>query len=221
LTRASDEAVAAAAPYSAVFTQPIEIVAAELDVYVALLRRWQDAQNLVSRETLPTLWSRHVADSLQVLKHRRPEDTTFLDLGSGGGLPAIPLAIALNGTAGVSFRLVESNSRKVAFLRTVIRTLSLPATVDATRIEQIDSRETFLPHLITSRALARLPGLCGLAAPFFGPETRAIFHKGREFGEELAETRAEWDFDMLVSNSDTSSDGVLLEIANLRSKPAR
>ena len=71
--------------------------------------------------------------------------------------------------------------------------------------------------MITSRALARLPALLRLTAPFFGPKTRAIFHKGREFSEELSETRAEWDFDMLVSASDTSSDGVLLEISNLRS----
>jgi 16S rRNA (guanine527-N7)-methyltransferase len=217
---ASDEALAAVAPYAAGMARSINDVAHDLDRYVALLRKWQDVKNLVSRETLPEMWPRHIVDSLQLLKHFRPGDLSLMDFGSGGGLPAIPLAIARQGAPGAAFRLVESNGRKVSFLRTVARELDLPITVELARVEQIDSRETSPPDLITCRALARLPALVRLTAPFFGPKTRAIFHKGREFSEELAETGADWDFDMLVSPSSTSSDGVLLEISNLHSTAA-
>src|SRR6185312_2011558 len=111
-------------------------------------------------ETLTELWSRHIADSLQVLKLLSGDDRAFLDLGSGGGFPAIPLAIALRGT-GKTFLLVEPNARKASFLRTVARELDLAVTVEARRSEEIDSRETISPDVITSRALASLVTLCG------------------------------------------------------------
>jgi 16S rRNA (guanine527-N7)-methyltransferase len=216
---ATDEALAAIEPYAAFLHRTQIEIASDLDRYIALLRKWQSTQNLVSRETLPRVWTRHIADSLQVLRHLHPDDRRFVDLGSGGGLPAIPLAVARKGVSGLCFTLVEANSRKAAFLRSVARELELPLVVEATRIEEIDSRETSPADVITSRALAPLPELLSLAAPLFAAETRAIFHKGREFGEELAETRALWDFAMLVFPSDTSSDGVLLEISNLRLVP--
>jgi 16S rRNA (guanine527-N7)-methyltransferase len=191
----------------------------DLEVYCDALRRWQRVQNLVSRETLTSIWGRHIADSLQLLKHLVKEDRSFLDFGSGGGLPALPLAIALKET-GAHFTLVEPNARKASFLRTVGREISLPIDVLSVRIEQIDSRETIRPAVITARAVADLSALCGLAAPFFGPETRAIFHKGREYGEELEQADVHWHYDVVVIPSDTSADGVLLEIRNLRSKTA-
>ena len=147
----------------------------------------------------------------------RPTDRSFIDLGSGGGFPALPLAIALKGTAA-KFRLVEPTTKKAAYLRTVIRELDLSAVVDTRRAEEIDSRETGPIDVVTSRALAALPMLCGLAAPFFGPETRAIFHKGREHVEELRETRLAWDVDVLLTNSVTDKAGVLLQLSNLRLK---
>jgi 16S rRNA (guanine527-N7)-methyltransferase len=100
----------------------------------------------------------------------------------------------------------------------VARDLELAVTVLDKRSDEIDSRETILPDVITSRALAALPALCGMAAPFFGPETRAIFHKGREYGEELTESRAVWHHDVVIVPSDTSETGVLLELRNLRLK---
>jgi len=215
------EAAVAAAAYAAYLARPAEAVAADLDRYVALLTKWQVAQNLVSRETLPAIWSRHIIDSLQVLRHLRPDDRRFLDLGSGGGLPAIPLAIALKGVPDVDFLLVESTSRKASFLRLVGRELDLPIRVFGGRIEQLDSRETGLPDVITSRALAPLERLCSLAAPHFGPGTRALFHKGRDAGGELARARVEWNLDVITWPSDTSTEGVLLEVRDLRSRSAR
>lgn len=211
------EALAAVAPYRGMLSRPQEEVAADLERFCGLLARWQRVQNLVSRETLRDVWSRHIADSLQILPLLRPTDTSFLDLGSGGGLPALPLAIALKGGSS-RFILVESNSRKASFLKTVARELELSAAVEARRSEELDPRETGPIDVITSRALAPLRELCALMAPFFGPQTRAILHKGREHVEELAESGAVWHHDVVITRSVTDAGGVLLELSNLSLK---
>jgi 16S rRNA (guanine527-N7)-methyltransferase len=214
----SGPALAAVAPYASLIARPAEMVARELEVYAALLLKWQLVQNLVSRETLPVLWTRHIGDSLQALRLLQANDRRFLDLGSGGGLPALPLAIARKGDPAARFVLIEANSRKVSFLRTVSRELALPVEVVEGRIEGYDSHEAGLPDVITARAVADLGSLCRLAMPHFGPETRAIFHKGRDLGEELERARAEWSLDVIIWPSDTSSDSALLEIRDLRLK---
>ena len=204
-------------PYAHFFTRSVGDVANDLESYAQLLRKWQVVQNLVSRETLNNIWSRHFADSLQILKLVGSEDTAFLDLGSGGGFPALPLAIALKG-GPQHFTLVEPISRKVSFLRTVARDLSLNVNSLLTRSDQIAPGTVTFPDVITSRALAPLPQLCSWIAPFFGPNTRAILHKGREHVVEIAETVPFWDFDVLLTRSDTDPNGVLLTLTNLRAR---
>jgi 16S rRNA (guanine527-N7)-methyltransferase len=205
------------APYQQYFTRPLNEVCADLERYAQLLRKWQPVQNLVSRETLDELWSRHFVDSLQILRLLTVDDLEFLDFGSGGGFPALPLAIALKGKAR-HFTLVEPNSRKVSFLRTVARELQLNATSLLTRSDQMTADAVPNANVITSRALASLPQLCAWMAPFFRPQTRAILHKGREHVDELAETVPFWNFDVLLTKSDTDPSGVLLTLQNLRAK---
>ena len=205
--------------YSQWLGRPAAEVQADLESFAALLLKWNAVQNLVSRETEKALWERHIVDSLQILPligHEGERHLNVLDVGSGGGLPALPLAIALKGS-GAKFTLAEPIGKKVAFLRTVIRELGLPAGVHAGRVEEIDSRETFF-DLITSRALAELRELFALIHGFFGPETVAILHKGKDHAVELAESRLAWDFNVVVTNSATDDRGVLLRITNLRPK---
>lgn len=204
------------APFAAYFQRPERDVRADLESFAALLRKWNAVQNLVSRETEEALWHRHIVDSIQILPLLRPADERFLDIGSGGGMPAIPLAIALKG-GPARFQLVEPIGKKVAFLRQAIRELGLAATVHAGRSDSFDSRETSF-DVITSRALAALPELLGLIHPFFGPETRAILHKGRDYARELEESRLAWQFDVVLTNSATETGAVLLQISNLRRK---
>jgi 16S rRNA (guanine527-N7)-methyltransferase len=206
-------------PYAAYFVRPRADVIRDLESFSALLTKWNAVQNLVSRETVNALWDRHIADSLQILPLLRPTDGRILDVGSGGGLPALPMAIALKG-GPAQFTLVEPIGKKVAFLRQVIREVGLNATVHAGRTDSFDSRETSF-DLITSRALAALPALLELIHPFFGPETRAILHKGRDHAVELAESRLAWEFDVVITKSATDEAGVLLEISNLRRKTSR
>jgi len=213
-------------PYAAIFARPEAEVRRDLESFSDLLKKWNAVQNLVSRETETALWSRHVLDSLQVLPLLRPNDQRFLDVGSGGGLPALPLAIALKG-GPARFTLVEPIGKKVAFLRQVIRELGLAAEVHAGRTDSFDSRETLSGRaaagfdVITSRALAALPLLLELIHPFFGPETRAILHKGKDHAAEVEESRLAWEFDVVITRSATDEAGVLLQVSNLRRKSTR
>lgn len=209
----------AIAPYAAHFGRSLDAVGRDLESYAALLKKWQAIQNLVSRETLGSIWQRHFADSLQVLPLLKDDDRAFMDLGSGGGFPALPLAIASKGKDR-HFVLVEPTARKVSFLRTVARELELNVTVIGQRSDEIDSRETPEPDVITSRALAPLPLLCEWMEPFFAEKTKAVLHKGREHVDELTESGAHWHYDVIVNKSDTDPGGVILTITNLKRKSA-
>ncbi len=189
----------------------------DLERYAALLRKWNAVQNLVSRETVDQLWPRHIDDSLQLMKFVRPDDTDVLDLGSGGGFPAIPMAIASRETER-RFTLVEPVGKKAAFLKTVARELGLPIAVLAMRADQIDSRETY--PLITSRALADLSKLLEMAQPFHAPSGHLLLPKGRNYRQELDAAAANFHFDVVVHPSESDAEGVILEITNLRAKSA-
>src|SRR6476659_3983255 len=107
---------------------------ARLDRYVELLREWQAKTNLVASSTLPNLWTRHIADSLQLLT-LAPSAKVWIDLGSGGGFPGIVLACALAETEGAVVHLVERNAKKAAFLREALRVTDSPGAVHLADIE--------------------------------------------------------------------------------------
>lgn len=189
---------------------------ADLERFAALLKKWNAAQNLVSRETLGVdLWPRHINDSLQLIKFTRPTDRLVVDLGSGGGFPAIPMAIASRGLER-RFILLEPIVKKSAFLRTVARELGLAITVETVRTAEFDSRET--ADLITSRALAALPMLLEDSHRFLAPKGHMLLHKGRNYRQELDDAAAQFDFDVVVHTSESDAGGVILEIANLTAK---
>jgi 16S rRNA (guanine527-N7)-methyltransferase len=209
----------AVAPYVPLLRVPSARVAADLTAFVALLEKWNARQNLVSRETMATVWERHVADSLQLLRWIPAGARLVVDLGSGGGFPAMPLAIASRGMER-RFILLEAIGKKASFLRTAARELQLPVEVAGGRIEDFDSRETI--DVITARALAPLADLCRLAAPLMTPvRTVALWHKGRDYRAELDEATALFDFDVVVHASESDASGVILEVRNLRDKSER
>jgi len=189
----------------------------DLEDYAALLRKWNAVQNLVSRETLAEIWPRHIEDSLQLVPLLRPHDRQIIDLGSGGGFPAIPMAIASRETER-RFTLVEPVAKKASFLRAVARELALPVSVESVRAEQIDSRETF--DVVTSRALAALPKLLGYGVDFLRPGGHMLLLKGRTFREEMALAAQLFDFDVIVHPSSTDPEAAILEISNPRAKSA-
>ena len=117
---------------------------ARLDRFVATLLDWQQRMNLISHSTEATVWTRHVADSLQLLP-LAPEARIWADLGSGGGFPGLAIACALADTPGARVHLVESNGKKAAFLREAAKVTGAPATVHASRVEEFveNTAETY------------------------------------------------------------------------------
>ncbi len=180
---------------------------------MALLRKWQPVENLVSPKTLPEIWHRHIADSLQLLRFF-PNDRRWLDLGSGAGLPGMVLAICL--PPGGAVHMVESNRRKCAFLRAAIRETGAAATVYEGRIEDVLANWTVPVDRVTARALASLVELLTLAEPVMAKGVRAAFMKGQEAEREIDEARRRWSFTVARHESLTGEGGVILDIGALR-----
>lgn len=174
--------------------------------------RWSARINLAARSTLDDLWSRHVLDSAQLWRIA-PDATRWLDLGSGGGFPGAVIAILAKERADAHVDLVESNRKKAAFLRTVLAQLSAPATVHPVRIEDA-AAHIGRPDIVTARALAPLSDLIRLAEPWLKAGSVGLFHKGRDYAQEIAESRYEWRFDLVEHVSRVDPDSRILEIRN-------
>jgi 16S rRNA (guanine527-N7)-methyltransferase len=180
--------------------------------YRVLLDRWQAKTNLVSPSTLRQFWSRHVADSLQVLA-LHPQCRDWADFGSGGGFPGLAIAIALAGETSSRHRLVESSAKKCAFLREVARETGARATVIQERIESVAQRiSADPPQILTARALAHLRDLMGLSRPLLAAGSVAIFHKGRDFEREIEECDGLPGYDLVVHPDRVEPGAALLEI---------
>ena len=185
-----------------------------LDIYFRLLSQWQKKINLVSNSTLSNLWTRHVEDSLQCLEIM-PQKSHWVDIGTGAGFPGMVIAIALADQSNANVKLVESNHKKCAFLRAVIRETGAKAEVFPVRADQYISHQEG-PEIICARALMPLAGLLDLCQPWLSHQSTGLFHKGCNFAGELKETRDKWHFDLIEHGSKTSQDSVILEIANLK-----
>lgn len=188
--------------------------AARLDLLVSELQRWQPIKNLVGPATLPQVWPRHIADSLQ-LTDFAPEAKRWLDLGSGAGFPGLVLAIALGNQPEASVDLVESNGRKCAFLRQVARLTGSPARVHQARIEDAIEDFTGQVEVVTARALAPLTQLLAWTYPLLKTGTVALFPKGRDLNTELTEARKSWTFEAEIFPSRTDSESRIVRISAL------
>lgn len=176
-------------------------------------RRWSASINLAAPSTLDSLWRRHILDSAQ-LAALQPVALKWLDLGSGGGFPGAVMAILLMDRPGAAIELVESNNKKAAFLRTVLGSLGAPAKVHICRIEDAEGRVT-VPQVVTARALAPLPLLLGLSAPWLTKTATALFHKGRDYASEIVESHDAWRFDLVEHVSKIDPESRILEISRL------
>ena len=107
------------------------------DIYADLLCRWQEKINLVGRATLADLWRRHFLDSAQIYAHIPKNTSSIVDIGSGAGFPGLVLAILASAYEGPIVGLVESDTRKSAFLREVNRETSANAKIYNRRVEDL------------------------------------------------------------------------------------
>jgi len=173
----------------------------KLEVYVELLTKWNRAINLVSKSTLENVWERHIADSLQVMD-MAPNSGQWVDLGSGGGLPGLVVAAASSESSrDRQVTLVESDSRKCAFMAAAANAMDLDVTIQRRRIEETDAK-TY--DIISARALAPLSDLLELALPYRNEKTVCIFPKGEKADLEMAAAQRNWvvSFDTRQSMTD-------------------
>lgn len=187
--------------------------ASRLDVYVEQLRRWQTVKNLVGPATLDEVWTRHIADALQ-LAALAPDATRWLDLGSGAGIPGLILALAGHGRPGFQVDLIESNARKCAFLLESARLTSAPARVHNVRIEDAIGSQTGV-EIVCARALAPLTQLLAWTEPLLKTGTVALFPKGRDVQSELTEAAQRWRFVYDLVPSRTDSDARIVRVTAL------
>jgi 16S rRNA (guanine527-N7)-methyltransferase len=190
----------------------------KLTAYVALIRRWNKAENLIAPDDLGALWTRHIADCAQ-LPGLAPDALRWLDFGSGAGLPGI--VIALVGRTGTSVDLIESNRRRCAFLRQAIRETGAPARVHEGRAEALLPEWKPPIDRVTARAVAPLQRLLEIARPLLAQGAVGLFPKGRDYRREIDEARALFAFDLVEHTSRIEKGGTILEIRNCRPRSDR
>jgi 16S rRNA (guanine527-N7)-methyltransferase len=183
-----------------------------LDRYVELLLHWQRKLNLVSPSTLRELWTRHVADSLQLIA-LAPQARIWADLGSGGGFPGLPIALA--GQAGTRVHLIERNGKKAAFLREAVRVTGARAVVHQERAEKFGESCAETVHVVTARAVAPLKILCDQAFPLLRRGAMGMFPKGQDVDAELTHAAKYWRLDASKVPSRTSPSGSIVVVRSL------
>lgn len=187
----------------------------KLDIVAGMLSEWSKTRNLVGPRELDVLWSRHIADSLQLCE-LLSNSKRIVDLGSGAGFPGLIIAAALKGVERVA--LVESVGKKCQFLVAASEAAGLPVIVLNQRIEDVDVASV-PADVVTARALAPLPKLLKFAAPWFKDGAFGVFPKGQKWEEELTAASEQWTFDHKSEVSRTSAAARILIISNLRGRP--
>jgi 16S rRNA (guanine527-N7)-methyltransferase len=184
---------------------------ARLDRLVELVLKWQRTTNLIAPSTIPHIWMRHVADSLQLLP-LLPEARQWMDLGSGGGFPGLVIACVAADIPGAKIHLVESNGKKAGFLREAARALALPAEVHHGRIEAIVGASSAPVDVVVARALAPLSQLFTYAEPLLKRGAQAVFPKGQDVEAELTEASKYWNIEASLVPSKTDQNGRIVVV---------
>ena len=184
-----------------------------LETYIAVLTRWNARINLVAPATIDAVWTRHITDSAQLFCLAPESASSWLDLGSGAGLPGLPVAaLAAEKAPDLHVTLVESDTRKATFLATAAREMNLDVTVEQRRIEALTPR----PYdVVSARALAPLDRLCAQAHRFSGPGTVFLFPKGARLDSELTAATAGWHIRAERIASRTDPKAAVLRILEL------
>ena len=184
----------------------------KLQLYADLLVKWQARINLVSNSTIEDLWNRHFIDSAQLYSYLPDTCKTLVDIGCGAGFPGMVLAIM--GVEDV--HLVDSDSRKMSFVREVARITETKVTIHNCRINDIKERQ--FADVVTSRALASLDKLLEFSTTLRKEQGCSIFLKGRKFEEEIEQANTLWNFQCKRQSSISDPEGQILIIERMTRK---
>ncbi|WP_277023307.1 MULTISPECIES: 16S rRNA (guanine(527)-N(7))-methyltransferase RsmG [Paracoccus] len=183
-----------------------------LATYRTMVEKWNARINLVSASTIPSLRARHIDDCAQIIDHSGPVKGRWVDLGSGGGFPGIVVAI-LTADWELNVTLVESDQRKSAFLRAVLRETGLTkASVISDRIESVPPLEA--DH-VSARALAPLASLLPMVERHMQPQGQAWLMKGQAWRQECEAAKNDWRFDLRAIPSRTDPEAAILNITGV------
>jgi 16S rRNA (guanine527-N7)-methyltransferase len=156
-----------------------------LAAFVDLLDRWRRKTNLIADSTFPSVWTRHIADSAQLIA-LAPDAKRWLDMGSGAGFPGLVIAIQLADIPGATVHCIESDGRKCAFLREAARATGAAAQIHPVRVEAIAPESLGPVDAVTARAFAPLPLTLKLATPWMERGAIAVFPRGESAREQIA-----------------------------------
>lgn len=183
-----------------------------LDAYVELLLEENERQNLIAKSTVEEIWERHIADSAQLVRFAPRPDSSWLDIGSGAGLPGLVIAILTQGPV----TLVEPRRLRADFLGRATEALGLSGrvTIHAARAERITGKF----DVITARAVASLDALLRISQHLSTDKTLWLFPKGKSARIELDEARRAWQGDFRLEPSVTSQEAAILVASDVRRK---
>lgn len=181
-----------------------------LEQYVAMLKEENRRQNLVSAATLGDVWGRHVLDSAQLLRYEPAARASWIDIGSGAGLPGVVIACLTGGRV----TLVEPRRLRADFLHKVSESLSLATTVLCCKAERVEGKF----DVVTARAVASLGKLLEISAHLSTRNTVWALPKGRGALGELAEAKRAWQGDFRVEPSVTDADSYVVVATEVRAK---
>lgn len=183
-------------------------VDSKLRAFADLVCKWNEVINLVSRDSIDHIYQRHIYDSLQLLKYLNA-DEKILDLGSGAGFPGLVLSIS--GVKNV--KLVESDSRKCAFLRRASKLSDGKIDIVNSRIEKL---ENITVDVITARGFASLKKIFEYSKLF--KAQKYLLLKGESVLGEIQEAQKEWLFEYHLHDSITCDEGKVIEIFKVSNK---
>ena len=181
-----------------------------LEAYVELLRSENARQNLVSAATLETVWDRHILDSAQLVAYGPGVSSSWVDLGSGAGLPGLVVACLVDGPV----TLVEPRRLRAEFLHKAAESMGLRVTVLCCKAERVEGKF----DVITARALAPLTKLLEISAHLSTGKTVWALPKGRSAPGELAEALRAWQGDFRVEPSVTDDESFIVVATGVRAK---
>ncbi len=181
-----------------------------LEIFADRLRAENRRQNLVAASTLDQLWDRHILDSSQLVRFQPRQGASWVDIGSGAGLPGIVIACLVEGPV----TLVEPRRLRADFLRDTVEALGLNASVESAKAERIGG--TF--DVITARAVAPLGKLLGITHHLSHAGTIWALPKGKNAQSELAEAQHAWQGAFHVEQSVTDAGSFIVVGTGVRAK---
>ena len=176
----------------------------KIESYVALLKEGAAHQNLIAPSTLETVWERHILDSAQLVRFEPFDRASWVDIGSGAGLPGIVIALLVSGP----ITLIEPRKLRADFLRHVVGRLDLAdrVRVEAAKVGKVSGKY----DVITARAVASLTELLRISQHLSTRKTVWALPKGQTGLTELAEARQAWQGVFHVEQSVTDENSYIV-----------